>query len=115
MSSIYLGWNSDTDMPFKENAAAAAAAAEEEDTSRRSSELIVSPYAKAKAGFDGAVNPDDWPCSMTRTSSMVGRSTGFSCTQSSPRWMHFITSLSVSGAWQSKNGSTASSAVPLTQ
>ena len=109
---IYLGWNSDTDIPFKENAAAAAA----DDTLRRSSELIVSPYAKAKAGFDGAAKPpDDWPCSMTRTSSMVGRSAGFSCTQSSPRWMHFITSLSVSGAWQSKNGSTASSAVPLTQ
>ena len=100
--SIYLGWNSDTDIPFK-------------DTLRRSSELIVSPYAKAKAGFDGAAKPpDDWPCSMTRTSSMVGRSAGFSCTQSSPRWMHFITSLSVSGDWQSKNGSTASSAVPLT-
>ena len=100
--SIYLGWNSDTDIPFK-------------DTLRRSSELIVSPYAKAKAGFDGAAKPpDDWPCSMTRTSSMVGRSAGFSCTQTSPRWMHFITSLSVSGDWQSKNGSTASSAVPLT-
>jgi hypothetical protein len=107
---IYLGWNSDTDIPFKENAAAAA-----EDTLRCSSELIVSPYVKAKAGFDGAAKPEDWPWSMTRTSSMVGRSAGFSCTQSSPRWMHFITSLSVSGAWQSKNGSTASSEVPLTQ
>jgi hypothetical protein len=33
--SIYLGWNSDTDIPFKENAAAA------EGTLPRSSELIV--------------------------------------------------------------------------
>ena len=113
--SIYLGWNSDTDMPFKENAAAAAAA----DTLPRSSELVVvspSPYAKAKAGFDGAAKLEDWPWSMTRTSSMVGRSAGFSCTQSSPRWMHLTTSLSVvSCARQSKNGSTVSSAVPLTQ
>jgi len=36
--SIYLGWNSDTDIPFKENAAA-------DDTLPRSSELIVSHHS----------------------------------------------------------------------
>ena len=110
----YLGWNSDTDISFTEKTAAAAAAPwlpEPPDTLGLSPELDVSPRTKANAGFDGVAKLEDWPWSMTRTSSIVGRSGGFSCTQSRPRWMHLITSLSgVSSA-----GSMVSSAVPLDQ
>jgi hypothetical protein len=81
------------------------------DTASDRAELS-SLNAKANAGFDGAGKLDGWPWSITRTSSMVGRSAGFSCTHRSPRWTHLSTSLS--GAWQSSSdGSMASSGVPL--
>ena len=99
----YLGWNSDTDISFTEKTAAAAAAApwlpEPPHTLGLSPELDVSPCTKVNAGFDGVAKLEDWPWSMTRTSSIVGRSAGFSCTQRRPRWTHLSTSFS--GAWPS--------------
>lgn len=53
---------------------------------------LSSSYANANAGFDGAAKLAAWSWSMTRTSSMLGRSAGFSCTQRSPRWMQLSTS-----------------------
>jgi hypothetical protein len=111
---VYLGWNSDTDISFTEKSAAGALwLPGPPDTLGLSPELNVSPCPKANAGFDGAAKLEVWPWSMTRTSSMAGRSAGFSCTQRSPRWMHLSTSLS--GAWESSDGSMVSSAVPFDQ